>query len=144
MADPPKDTPPTTPSGAPSGAQSETTHTSSHDGAENPPVPPARRLAQRASAAAPPNTPPDAETLALIALAYVASDDALLPRFLALSGLDLDDLRARAQDPVMLGAVLDFLMAHEPDLIAFAEAQEILPAAVARARRALPGAAVEE
>ncbi|MDZ4735072.1 MAG: DUF3572 domain-containing protein [Rhodospirillaceae bacterium] len=160
MADPRNDKPDAPPP-APSGAQAETPNapadatpvvtssgTPSDNGAEDPPAFPARRVAQRASAAAPSdarlNTPADAETLALIALAHVASDDDLLPRFLALSGLDLDDLRARAQDPVMLGAVLDFLLAHEPDLIAFAEAQEIAPAAIARARRALPGATVEE
>jgi hypothetical protein len=110
-------------------------------------------MAPRASPKTPPRASPknsphqapaDAETLALIALAYVASDEELLPRFLALSGLDLDDLRARAQDPAMLGAVLDFLLAHEPDLIRFAELQEIVPAAIARARHALPGGAVED
>jgi hypothetical protein len=106
-------------------------------------------MAPRASPKASPhgsshNAPADAETLALIALAHVAADEELLPRFLALSGLDLDDLRARAQDPAMLGAVLDFLLAHEPDLVRFAELQEIAPAAIAKARRALPGAAVGE
>ncbi|MEX0809784.1 MAG: DUF3572 domain-containing protein [Dongiaceae bacterium] len=156
MADPRNDKPDTS-RGTPPGAQSETPDTPPpNDEAGNQRATPAGnagsrpmgRVAQRASAAAPPNarlnTLADAETLALIALAHVAADEDLLPRFLALSGLDLDDLRARAQDPVMLGAVLDFLLAHEPDLIAFAEAQEIAPAAIARARRNLPGAAVEE
>ena len=81
-----------------------------------------------------------AETLGLLALAFVVEDDeGLMPRFLALSGLVLDDLRYRAQDPVLLGAVLDFLLAHEPDLLAFAAAQAIAPADVARLRRLLPG-----
>jgi hypothetical protein len=87
---------------------------------------------------------PDAETLALLALAFVAGDEDLLPRFLALSGLDLETLRARAQEPATLGAVLDFLLAHEPDLIAFASAHDFPPAFVARARRELPGAALPE
>jgi len=87
---------------------------------------------------------PDPETLALLALAHVVGDEALLPRFLALSGCASDELRERAQDPVLLGAVLDFLLAHEPDLIAFADAQNLPPPAIARARRALPGATVED
>lgn len=87
---------------------------------------------------------PDAETLALLALAHVVGDEALLPRFLALSGVGTDELRDRAQDPVLLGAVLDFLLAHEPDLVAFAAAQDLPPTAIARARRALPGGTVDD
>ena len=87
---------------------------------------------------------PDPETLALLALGHVVGDETLLPRFLALSGIASDALRGRAQDPVLLGAVLDFLLAHEPDLIAFAEAQNLPPTAIARARRALPGGAVDD
>jgi hypothetical protein len=87
---------------------------------------------------------PDPETLALLALAHVVGDEALLPRFLALSGIASDELRDRAQDPALLGAVLDFLLAHEPDLVAFADAQNLPPTAIARARHALPGAAVDD
>ena len=87
---------------------------------------------------------PDPETLALLALAYVVGDETLQPRFLALSGIAADELRARAQDPVLLGAVLDFLLAHEPDLIAFAEAQKLPPTEIARARHKLPGGAIDE
>jgi hypothetical protein len=87
---------------------------------------------------------PDPETLALLALAHVVGDEALLPRFLALSGIASDQLRGHAQDPALLGAVLDFLLAHEPDLIAFAEAQNLPPAEIARARHKLPGGEVEE
>ena len=86
-----------------------------------------------------PSAIPDAETLALLALAHVIGDEALRPRFLALSGLEPDDIRARAQDPALLGAVLDFLLAHEPDLVAFAGSAGVPPAAIARARRDLPG-----
>jgi len=87
---------------------------------------------------------PDAETLALLALAHVIGDEALRPRFLALSGIEPDGIRARAQDPALLGAVLDFLLAHEPDLIAFAETAGVAPVAVARARRDLPGYTTED
>jgi hypothetical protein len=87
---------------------------------------------------------PEPETLALLALAHVVADEGLLLRFLALSGIAADELRGRAQDPVLLGAVLDFLLAHEPDLVAFAAAYELPPAAIARARRALPGGVVDD
>ena len=86
----------------------------------------------------------EAETIGLLALAFVVEDDEnLLTRFLALSGLQLDDLRDRAQDPVLLGAVLDFLLAHEPDLVAFATANAMEPQTVGAMRRLLPGGDVE-
>jgi hypothetical protein len=85
-----------------------------------------------------PDSSPDPETLALMALAYIAGDGDLLDRFLALSGLDLEGLKARAQDPTLLGAVLDFLLAHEPDLLAFAADSQIKPESVAQARQKLP------
>jgi hypothetical protein len=85
-----------------------------------------------------PDSSPDPETLALMALAYIAGDGDLLDRFLALSGLDLEGLKARAQDPTLLGAVLDFLLAHEPDLHAFAADSQIKPEGVAQARQKLP------
>jgi len=91
-----------------------------------------------------PDPAPDPETLALMALAYIAGDSDLLERFLALSGLDLDGLKARAQDPNLLGAILDFLLAHEPDLMAFATDSQVLPASIAAARRKLPGGAVSD
>jgi hypothetical protein len=89
-----------------------------------------------------PDPSPDPETLALMALAYIAGDGDLLDRFLALSGLDLEGLKARAQDPALLGATLDFLLAHEPDLLAFAADSQVKPEAIARARRKLPGGEV--
>lgn len=82
-----------------------------------------------------------AEIVALQALAFVAADEELLPRFLNLTGMSLDDLRetARTADPAMLGAVLDFLLNHEPSLLAFAEATGTPASAPAKARPAFPG-----
>ena len=79
----------------------------------------------------------DAETLALWALAHVAGDPEQGPRLLALTGLDAAGLRARAGDPALLGAVLDFLAGHEPSLIACAEALDVPPARLVAARAAL-------
>lgn len=77
------------------------------------------------------------EVLALQALAHVAGDPDLGPRFLALSGLDVDTLRERAGDPVILAAVIDFLTGREADLVACAEAIGVKPQALVAAGIAL-------
>jgi hypothetical protein len=78
-----------------------------------------------------------AETLALRALAYVVGDADLGARFLDLTGLDVATLRARAGEPDILAAVLGFLDAHEPNLIATAHALDVAPAALVAAHRVL-------
>ena len=80
-----------------------------------------------------------AETLALEAFAWIAAEEGRLARFLALSGAAPADLRARAADPEFLGFVLDFLLADEALLTAFAAEAGLAPEAPARARAALPG-----
>lgn len=79
----------------------------------------------------------DAGTLALGALAWALSDATRAQRLLDLTGLSPHDLRARAGDAEVLAAVLGFLEAHEPDLIACAEATGTTPAALVAARHAL-------
>jgi hypothetical protein len=79
----------------------------------------------------------DPETLALAALGWTVSDDDRARRLLALTGLDAEGLRHRLGDREMLAAMLRFLEAHEPDLVACAEALEIAPAALVEARRKL-------
>lgn len=81
-----------------------------------------------------------AAVTALQALAHVAGDADLGPRFLALSGLDVATLRDRAGDPVVLAAVIDFLTNRETDLIACAEAIGVKPQALVAAGAALAGA----
>jgi hypothetical protein len=78
--------------------------------------------------------------LALRALSFLAEEPERLGRFLALSGLGPDELRIRASDPVLLGGVLDHLLADEPLLLAFAATQGVEPEEIASARRHLPGA----
>ena len=58
-------------------------------------------------------------------------------RLLSLTGLTADELRAGLGDPALLGAVLDFLCAHEPDLVAAAVALDVTPAQLAAARESL-------
>lgn len=71
-----------------------------------------------------PRSTNDAEALALSALAATLSDERRARRFLDLSGIGTDELRSRAEDPTLLAALLDFLEAHEPDLIKVAEESE--------------------
>jgi Protein of unknown function (DUF3572) len=84
-----------------------------------------------------------AETLALEALGYLAADQAGLVRFLAASGLERDDLRARAASPELLAGVLDFVLSDDALLADFCDARRLSAKDVHRARRALPGAAFE-
>ncbi len=79
----------------------------------------------------------DAETLALSALAATLTDERRAQRFLALSGIDTDDLRSRASEPSLLAALLRFLEAHEPDLIDVSEAIGVQPRDLVDAREEL-------
>ncbi|WP_442577426.1 DUF3572 domain-containing protein [Mesorhizobium sp. ASY16-5R] len=83
-------------------------------------------------------TSEDAEALAISALAYVAADPVLLPRFLALTGIDAQAIRHAAREPGFLAGVLRFVLAHEPTLIDFAGHAGITPASVGEALKALP------
>lgn len=80
----------------------------------------------------------DAEATAIAALGFVASDPELMGRFLAMTGIDPQQIRAAAGEPGFLAGVLDFVLAHEPTLMRFAEASGHDPAQVMAARRMLP------
>lgn len=84
-------------------------------------------------------TPEQAESLAITALGFIAADPDLLPRFLAVTGISAGEIRAAAAEPGFLAGVLDFLLAHEPSVMAFAAATDTDPASLAAARRVLPG-----
>jgi len=79
-----------------------------------------------------------AEDLAIQALAFVAGDPELLPRFLAITGIEAHSIRTAAREPGFLAGVLQFILAHEPTLVRFAEETGMPPAAVGKALRALP------
>ena len=81
----------------------------------------------------------DPAALALSALGWVIADDQRASRFLSLTGLTPDELRASLMEPGVQGAVLDFLAAHEPDLIAAADALAVRPQALIAARHSLNG-----
>jgi hypothetical protein len=79
------------------------------------------------------------EVLALRALAHVAGHDELGPRFLALSGIDAESLRARAGESLVLAAVIEFLAGHEADLLGVAETLGVKPEMLIAAGRTLSG-----
>lgn len=82
-----------------------------------------------------------AQSLAVGALAFIAVDSDRLNRFLSLTGLGPDNLRAAAADPAFLGSVLDYLVADEALMVEFAADARLKPEAVARAHAALCGPA---
>ncbi|KAB0681312.1 DUF3572 family protein [Aureimonas leprariae] len=62
----------------------------------------------------------EGERLGIDALAFVASRDELVRRFLDVTGLEAGQIRTEAQKPTFLVGVLDFLLANENDVIEFA------------------------
>ena len=85
----------------------------------------------------PPQTPNDPYALALSALAATLTDERRAQRFLDVTGIGTDELRRRAAEPSLLAALLSFLEAHEPDLIAVAELVSVAPQQLVRARAEL-------
>lgn len=74
------------------------------------------------------------ETLALRALVWTLADPNRAMRLLDTTGLNPRDLREGASAPATLVALLTFLEAHEPDLVACADELEVAPATLVRAR----------
>jgi len=79
----------------------------------------------------------DAGALALRALVWTLAEPDRAQRLLDTTGLDPQDLRARAGEPAVLAAVLGFLENYEPDLIACADGLEVAPATLVAARAEL-------
>lgn len=85
-------------------------------------------------------TPETAETIALKALGHLAGAEEDFDRFLIVSGLDARSLQARAGEPEVLAAVLDFLLRNEALLVDFCGADSINPRDVHMAHHVLGGA----
>ena len=83
------------------------------------------------------STNADPTALVLQALTATLSEPRRAERFLALTGIDADQLRERIGDPGLLSAVIGFLESHEPDLIAVAESIDSTPQALVAAGRSL-------
>ena len=84
-------------------------------------------------------TPTDAHAIALLALAMTVSDERRARRFLDLTGIGTDELRARAGEPELLAALIRFLEAHEPDLVSVADAMDVRPEVLVASRIELEG-----
>ena len=85
----------------------------------------------------PPSEPNEPFALALAALAATLGDMRRARRFLDLTGIGTDELRARAGDSAVLAALIRFLEAHEPDLIAVSQELGVAPDLLVQARREL-------
>ncbi len=80
-----------------------------------------------------------AQTLAIEALSFLASDIERLEPFLSLTGVDPSNLRRVAAQPSFLIAVLDHLAGDESLLLAFAANAGHNPADIEKARQTLAG-----
>jgi hypothetical protein len=85
----------------------------------------------------PQHSPNDPVALALAALAATLGSDRRAQRFIDLTGIGTEELRERAADPALLAALLRFLEAHEPDLLAVGEELGVEPGLLVEARRDL-------
>ena len=83
----------------------------------------------------------DAEATAVAILGWLAGEPDLISRFLALTGVAPSEVRNAVNDPGFLAGLVDFLMSHEPTLLAFSAATGIKPEAVVEAHAILSGPA---
>jgi len=81
----------------------------------------------------------EAQQVAIAALGFMAARPDLLARFFTLTGIAATDIRQAAAQTGFLAAVLQFLCAHEPDLLEFCNFAHIAPERVGAAVEILPG-----
>jgi hypothetical protein len=84
-------------------------------------------------------TAEEAASIGQDALIWLAGQPEALARFLDSSGLAPGLMRDRASDPEFLGFVLEFLLASDETVLAFAAETGLSPEDPARARRQLAG-----
>lgn len=82
-----------------------------------------------------------AQIIGLRALAWLASEDEILPIFLSAAGTDLDGLRQSAMESGTLLAVLDFVAQSDQHVLACAEHLGIAPESIVSAQALLAGRA---
>jgi len=80
---------------------------------------------------------PEPDMLALKALGWILADGDRAARMLNLTGLTPDILRNVVTETATQAAILAFLEAHEPDLVAAADHIGVRPEALVRARQEL-------
>ncbi len=79
----------------------------------------------------------EASGMALQALAWALMEEARAERLLSLTGLTPEGLRATINERGTQAAILSFLEAYEPDLIACAAVIGVSPAVLVQARQEL-------
>ncbi len=68
-----------------------------------------------------------AEQIAITVLGWLAGDADMLGRFLSLTGVEPGQMRQAVNDPAFLSGMLDFIVQHEPTLLAFCAATDSQP-----------------
>jgi hypothetical protein len=91
-----------------------------------------------------PRIPNDPIALALAALAATLREERRAQRFLDMTGIGTDELRRRLGDAALLAALVRFLEAWEPDLLAVAQELGCKPEDLVEARRELEEEANED
>lgn len=81
----------------------------------------------------------DAEEIAIRALSFLAGEPEHLSRFMALSGMDPDDIAEQAASPHFQIALLGHLMSDEALLLTFCGNENIAPELIAPAHYVLGG-----
>ncbi|RVQ69693.1 DUF3572 family protein [Croceicoccus ponticola] len=85
----------------------------------------------------------DSATVALMALSWILQDQTLAERFLDLTGLLPDDLRAGLDRREIQSAILEFLAGNDADLVAAADGLGLAPERIVAARDNLTGRTFE-
>ena len=80
-----------------------------------------------------------ADQIGIDALAFLGNNPDILGRFVDLSGLTIPQMRAAATKPAFFVGLLDFILAQEPTVMAFAAEAGLDPAEVGKARETLAG-----
>jgi hypothetical protein len=75
----------------------------------------------------------DPQDTAVAVLGWLANEPDMFGRFLALTGIEAGQVRGAVNDSGFLAGMLDFLMNHEPTLMAFCDATGTAPETVAAA-----------
>lgn len=68
---------------------------------------------------------------------WLATQPVILDRFLALTGIDPLQLRAIADEPAFAMGVVEFLLGHEPDLLAYCAHSGYDPATIVALHHAM-------
>lgn len=82
---------------------------------------------------------PEAQEIAVAILTWLGEEPDMLTQFLSLSGLEASSLRQFSRSAGFAAALMEFVMAHEPSLMAFSAHSGIAPETVAAAWQKLSG-----